>query len=200
MKKHWKRFLIAVLALAMVIPGIIVTAELLNITSAGVDGNWVIYDGSKNIICTFDAANRKITFPSGSALNLQTGAALQKDGTAITVPAGGFTISGLKYYNAGTGTVAWGTTGFNVSSGNTTKSTTGLFYSGAVSVTTGTYFTVLGLSPGFSTPTSYNCIVSAKTAANPNVPWVCANTSTTSITVSTPSTFTGLVDYVVVGY
>lgn len=65
-----KSLLIAVLALAMIFPAHIATAELLNITTAGVDGNWVVYDASKNIIATFDAANRKLSLPSGSTLEV----------------------------------------------------------------------------------------------------------------------------------
>jgi hypothetical protein len=41
-----------------------------NVKSEWVDGNLVFYDKDRNIILTFDGTNRKVTFPSGSALQL----------------------------------------------------------------------------------------------------------------------------------
>lgn len=41
-----------------------------NVTTEWVDGNLVFYDKSRNIICTFDGTNRKVTFPSGSSIEL----------------------------------------------------------------------------------------------------------------------------------
>lgn len=79
-----KKLLIAVLALALVFPALVVTAELLNITTAGVDGNWVIYDANKNIIATFDAANRKITIPSGSNITVSSGGTATFTGATLT--------------------------------------------------------------------------------------------------------------------
>jgi hypothetical protein len=67
MKK--KLFMIAV-AIMLLLPIVGTAAELNNITTEGVDGNWVIYDGSKNIIATWDATNRKISIPSGSTLEV----------------------------------------------------------------------------------------------------------------------------------
>lgn len=41
-----------------------------NVKSEWVDGNLVFYDKDSNIIVTVDGSNRKMTFPSGSALQL----------------------------------------------------------------------------------------------------------------------------------
>ena len=41
-----------------------------NVKSEWVDGDSVFYDKSKNIIATWDGTNRKLTFPSGSKLDL----------------------------------------------------------------------------------------------------------------------------------
>jgi hypothetical protein len=40
-----------------------------NVKSEWVDGNLVFYDKDRNIIATFDGANRKITIPSGSTFD-----------------------------------------------------------------------------------------------------------------------------------
>ena len=45
-----------------------------NVKVEWVDGNLVLYDKSKNIILTVDGTNRKLTFPSGSEFELQSGA------------------------------------------------------------------------------------------------------------------------------
>lgn len=79
-----RKILIAVLVLMFLVPSCLVFAELMNITTAGVDGNWVIYDQSKNIIATWDAANRKLTFPSGSNLTVQSGGTATLTGATIT--------------------------------------------------------------------------------------------------------------------
>ncbi|MEN6614964.1 MAG: hypothetical protein ABFD12_00260 [Syntrophorhabdus sp.] len=67
-----KRLLIALIALLM-IPVVIWAAELNNVTSKGVDGNLVFYDQSGNVINTWDAANRKVTIPSGSTIAIENG-------------------------------------------------------------------------------------------------------------------------------
>lgn len=41
-----------------------------NVKSKWVSGNLVFYDKSNNIITTWDGTNRKLTFPSGSSLDL----------------------------------------------------------------------------------------------------------------------------------
>lgn len=69
MKKRLFLFVLAVL----VIPGILWAAELNNVTARGVDGNLVFYDASGNEIFTMDASNRKLSIPSGSAIELASG-------------------------------------------------------------------------------------------------------------------------------
>src|SRR5690348_13828113 len=41
-----------------------------NVTAEWVDGNLVVYDRDRAIICKFDGANRKLEFPSGSVLDI----------------------------------------------------------------------------------------------------------------------------------
>ncbi len=65
-----KLLLIAALIAALIIPSFSWAAELNNVTAQGVDGNLNFYDVNMNIICTWDAANRKFTIPSGSTLNV----------------------------------------------------------------------------------------------------------------------------------
>jgi len=82
-----KKLLIAVLIIGLLIPACFAVAELMNITTAGVDGNWVIYDKSKSIIATFDADNRKITIPSGSNITVSSGGTFTGTGTVtLTSP------------------------------------------------------------------------------------------------------------------
>lgn len=181
-----KRFLITALAMGLIFSAIIATAELLNITTAGVDGNWVIYDASKNIICTFDAANRKLSFPSGATVDYESGAVVKLAGTTITP-------SGVRHYTVGTTSV----------SANTNLNTTGLIYSGAVTVTSGTNVVVTGLSPAFTGTATYQCVVTPA-APNPDtgVAWKVAKTSTSSITISTTTTaaVTDTISYMCMGY
>jgi hypothetical protein len=187
-----KRLLIAVLAMALIFPALVVTAELLNITTAGVDGNWVIYDGSKNIICTFDATSRKLSFPSGSVFDVESGGYFKIAGTAVTASATQLNRAGSRYFNAGTGTV----------SANTDKSTAGLFYSGSITVTSGTNVVITGLSPGFTGTDTYQCLVSTHDLhiSGATGVWKCAHTSSTSITISTETAATDTIDYMIVGY
>ncbi len=49
-----------------------------------VSGNLVFYDDSRNIIATWDSANRQILVPSGSAITVASGGTLTVAGTAIT--------------------------------------------------------------------------------------------------------------------
>jgi len=44
-----------------------------NVRSGWVSGNLVFYDKSGNIIITFDGTNRKLTFPSGSEVEVASG-------------------------------------------------------------------------------------------------------------------------------
>jgi len=82
-----KKLLIAVLAVGLLIPAIFAGAELLNITAKGVDGDLVYYDASGNEIMSLEAANRLLTFPSGSGIDVESGASLKLGGTAITSSA-----------------------------------------------------------------------------------------------------------------
>jgi len=188
-----KKLLIAVLVMTMLFSAFYVAAELNNITTAGVDGNWVIYDTNKNIICTFDASNRKLSFPTGSAVDIESGGSFKIGSTAVTATAAQLNRSGSRYFNAGTTSV----------SANTDKSTAGLFYSGSATVTSGTNVVVSGFSPAFTGTADYNCLVTGRAPDPDNgVAWKCAKTSSTSITIATTSTgvVTDTIDYVLIGY
>lgn len=187
-----KKLLIAVLAITMIFSALYVTAEVLNITTAGVDGNWVIYDKSKNIIATWDAANRKLSFPSGSTVDVESGGVFKIGSTTVTATATQLNRSGSRYFNAGT----------TSTSANTDKSTTALFYSGSVAVTAGTNVVVSGFSPAFSGTDKYNCVISTRDLhiSGATGKWKCAHTSSTSITISTETAVTDTIDYVIIGY
>jgi len=77
-----KLLLIAVLMLALMFP-VIGAAEMNNVTAEGIDGNLVYKDASGNIINKWDAANRKISIPSGSALDMDSGSYLYMSSFAI---------------------------------------------------------------------------------------------------------------------
>lgn len=79
-----KRTFLGILALLLIFVGVCWGAELMNIRTAGVDGNLVFYDGSGNIICTYDATNRKINFPSGSTLDIDSGGVLTFGSATLT--------------------------------------------------------------------------------------------------------------------
>lgn len=80
-------------------------SELNNVTAEGIDGDLVYKDKSGNIICRWDAANRRFEIPSGSALAIESGGEItvESGGTlnleSLTNGAPGAGISG------GTGTV-----------------------------------------------------------------------------------------------
>jgi len=109
-----KLLLIAALIVALLVPFSGRAAELNNITAAGVDGNLVFYDASMNIIMTLDAANRKLSFPSGSLLETN-GTTITLRGISYTLPdSNGDASQYLKTDGAGvltwaapTSTVAW---------------------------------------------------------------------------------------------
>jgi hypothetical protein len=86
-------FLVALLAV-LIIPAVLWAAELLNIRTAGVDGNLVFYDGSGNIICTYDATNRKVNFPSGSTLDIDSGGVLSFGSANLTAGTDVFVTEG----------------------------------------------------------------------------------------------------------
>lgn len=80
-----KIFTIAVLILALLLSASIASAELNNVTAKGVDGDLVFYDKDGNEIFSIEAANRKVTYPSGSAVDVESGATLSIPGTlAVT--------------------------------------------------------------------------------------------------------------------
>lgn len=61
--------------------------ELNNITAEGIDGDLVYKDKSGNIICRWDAANRKLEIPSGSVFDVESGGALKIAGVEVTAGA-----------------------------------------------------------------------------------------------------------------
>lgn len=69
-----KRTLIAVLIGILLVATTLWAAELNNVTSKGVDGDLVFYDQSGNEVFSIEAANRKVTYPSGSTLEVESGA------------------------------------------------------------------------------------------------------------------------------
>jgi hypothetical protein len=94
-------------------------SNLINVTSEGKDGDLVFYDVSKNEIFSIEAANRLMTFPSGSGIDIESGASLKLAGTAITataakinmLPADGNAGEFLTTNGAGTWSWAAGTSG-----------------------------------------------------------------------------------------
>ncbi len=77
-----KRIFFGVLAVFLILVGICWGAELMNIRVTGEDGNMVFRDQSGNIIMTLDAANRKLTIPSGSNITVSSGGTFTGTGTA----------------------------------------------------------------------------------------------------------------------
>jgi len=61
--------------------------ELCNVTAEGIDGDLVYKDKSGNIICRWDAANRKLEIPSGSVFDIESGGALKLAGVEVTAGA-----------------------------------------------------------------------------------------------------------------
>lgn len=82
-----KRILIAVLMAAFMIPALIWAAELNNITAAGVNGNLCFYNASGSEIFCVEDTTRLVSYPSGSAVDVESGASLKIAGTAITSTA-----------------------------------------------------------------------------------------------------------------
>jgi len=113
-----KRFIIASLLLALIFP-CLVSADLINVTCDGVDGNLVCRDVSGNIIYTIDATNRKITIPSGSAIDVASGGYFKLAGTTVTataaklnmIPADGAAGTYLQTDGSGSWTWVAGTSG-----------------------------------------------------------------------------------------
>ena len=113
-----KRFIIASLLLALIFP-CLVSADLINVTCDGVDGNLVCRDVSGNIIYTVDATNRKLTIPSGSAIDVASGGYFKLAGTTVTataaklnmIPADGAAGTYLQTDGSGSWTWVAGTSG-----------------------------------------------------------------------------------------
>lgn len=104
-----KLLLTAVLIAALLVPGISWTAELNNVTARGEDGNLVFYDASMNVIMTLDAANRKLSFPSGSVLET-LGSTITLRGVTYTLPAADGAASQFLQTN-GSAALSWATGG-----------------------------------------------------------------------------------------
>jgi len=82
-----KRLLSVAVILVMLFIPIIAAAELNNVTAEGQNGTLVFKDTSGNIICAWDPANRKMYFPSGSALDVESGGYFKIAGTSVTATA-----------------------------------------------------------------------------------------------------------------
>jgi len=125
-----KLLLIAALLVALIFPTAGRAAELLNVTSAGVDGNLVFYDVSGNIIMTLDSANRKLSFPVGSVLET-LGTSITLRNVAYTLPAADGAASTYLMTNgskvlswaAPTATVAWNAIGDAAAAGTVAMTT-----------------------------------------------------------------------------
>jgi len=80
-------FLIAVIMIGILIPGLGSASELNNVTAKGVDGDLVFYGSAGTEVFSIEAANRLVSYPSGSAVDIESGASLKLAGTAITATA-----------------------------------------------------------------------------------------------------------------
>ncbi len=63
-----KKLLTVALVLAFLSTAALVWAGIANVSSQWVDGNLIFYDGSGNAIFKFDAENRAVEIPAGSAV------------------------------------------------------------------------------------------------------------------------------------
>jgi hypothetical protein len=104
-----------------------------------------------------------------------------------TLPDADITVAGVRHYDAGTTTT----------SANTNKSATGLFYSGSVQVSAGTQVVITGISPTFTGTNTYSCVANGEGETSI---WRCANTSTSSITLTAGTAVTERVAYILMGY
>lgn len=80
-----------------------------NLKSKWVDGNLVFYDKDMNEILTFDGLNRKVSFPSGSALEVQSGGSLDVDSSEEINAPGLVKVAkvALGALDTGGGVLAW---------------------------------------------------------------------------------------------
>jgi hypothetical protein len=159
------------------------TGQTVEIITIGVLSGWSsLAEGGTGFLAT-----------SAGAVTQTEPAYAQKIASAISTTAYMFNFAAhpaVGYYNAGTGTA----------SANTNKRSSGLFYSGSITITGGTSAVVAGLSPPFTSTSTYNCLVAPVVVAGTSIPFFCAKTSSASITVSTPTSTTATVDYIIVGY
>ena len=81
-----KIFLAVMLLLALLAMAVPVSAQS-NVTADWVSGDLVYKDKSGNIIARWDGTNRQLEIPSGSAIDIESGGALEIAGTAITPSA-----------------------------------------------------------------------------------------------------------------
>jgi len=141
-----KRFIIASLLLALIFP-CLVSADLINVTCDGVDGNLVCRDVSGNIIYTVDATNRKLTIPSGSTLEVLGTASIVDGALAVgdvSLTTGSIIIGssnkGAALDAKGDGKILIGngtTAAMQTVSGDVTLANTGAVTIGAKKVTAG---------------------------------------------------------------
>lgn len=141
-----KRFIIASLLLALIFP-CLVSADLINVTCDGVDGNLVCRDVSGNIIYTIDATNRKISIPSGSTLEVLGTASIVDGALAVgdvSLTTGSIIIGssnkGAALDAKGDGKILIGngtTAAMQTVSGDVTLANTGAVTIGAKKVTAG---------------------------------------------------------------
>lgn len=95
-----KLFLIAALIALLIVPYVGQAAELNNVTSKGVDGDLVFYDKDGNEIFSIEAANRKVTYPSGSAADIESGATFTIAGTFAHARERSFSLPLTGFVNA----------------------------------------------------------------------------------------------------
>jgi hypothetical protein len=170
----------------------------LDITSLKVGGTTVNATGVQlnylsSVTAGTSSANKAVVSGADSKIDTIDVTSLKLGGSAVTATTTQVNRSGSRYLNAGT----------TVTSANTDKSTAGLFYSGSVTVTGGTNIGVSGFSPAFTGTAEYNCLVSPRTPLPlTGVAWKCEKTSSSSITISTPTTYgvTDTIDYFLIGY
>ncbi|MCX6227345.1 MAG: hypothetical protein NTV01_21840 [Bacteroidia bacterium] len=83
-----KRILIAFLMVALIFimasPG---RAELNNITAKGVDGDLCFYNATGNEVFCIESTNRRVSYPTGSGIDIESGATFKLAGTTVTATA-----------------------------------------------------------------------------------------------------------------
>ena len=74
-----------VAAIALVALAAVAYAQIANVSSDWSSGNLRFKDASGNVIVTFDGTNRKLSFPSGSTLELASGAVVSRAEQALYI-------------------------------------------------------------------------------------------------------------------